>query len=247
MQLIIMTSDTQYHCLNPYLYLWNKYFEADIKIVICGFSTTDLIAQIVAEWGIQFFSIGRFEDYPTRRWSNAFIKVLNEVADETFIFMLEDYWLTRPVDTQAVQMLYNYANDRDYILKIDTAFDRLYMNGGSNFYQGQADFDNVGHIDILHSPVGSQYQMSLWGGIFNREALKTIVVPGETAQQLELNGTRRVNDLGSDIAVYGTRQAPIRHGNIYQSRHSGKPVYHDIGWAIKEADLEHMRSEGWIE
>ncbi len=86
--------------------------------------------------------------------------------------------------------------------------------------------------------------MSLWAGIWNREQLKRVLVAGETAQEIEIAGTRRVTD---DQLVLGTRQAPLLHGNIYQSRNNGEPVYEDANWAIKPDDLEFMRKEGWIE
>jgi hypothetical protein len=149
----------------------------------------------------------------------------------------------RPVDVLAVNMLFDYARQFQNVLKIDLGTDRLYINGGANFLYGANTYDNVGYLDLIKSPPGTPYQMSLWGGIWNREQLRRVLVFGETPQDIEIAGTGRVTD---DQLVLGTRQAPLLHGNIFQSRNQGKPVYEDSGWKIKNSDLAFMRKEGWI-
>ncbi|KKN30247.1 hypothetical protein LCGC14_0835970 [marine sediment metagenome] len=211
-------------------------------MVVCGFSPAPIFHRQSAA---SYYTLGKQSDWPASRWSEKLIRILDEVVvDDQFLLMLEDYWLFRPVDTHAVRMLFDYAAQFQNVLKIDLTHDRLYINGGSNFLFGANTYDNVGYLDLIKSPSGTPYQMSLWAGIWNREQLKRVLVPGETAQDIEINGTRRVTD---DQLVLGTRQAPLLHGNIYQSRNNGTPVYKDDHWTIKPDDLEFMRKEGWIE
>lgn len=241
MQVIVVASEKMYHCLSPFMYLWEQYAGyLQFEILICGFSKPDhhLAAQT------EFHSLGNQSDWPASRWSEKLVRILDEVADEQFILMLEDYWLVRPVDVCAIKMLFDYAKQFENVLKIDLTADRLYINGGSTFLYGANTYDNCGYLDLIKSPPGTPYQMSLWAGIWNREQLKRVLVNGETAQDIEINGTRRVTD---DQLVLGTRQAPLLHGNIYQSRNKGEPVYEDANWAIKPDDLAFMKKEGWIE
>jgi hypothetical protein len=250
MQVIVVAAEKSYNCLSPFMCLWEKYcgwnfglpIFSEIEMVVCGFGPVEFYA----DWKPQvtFYSVGDYADWPAQRWSEQLMKILDEVADEQFILMLEDYWLTRPVDVQAIRMLFDYAKQFENVLKIDLTYDRLYINGGSDFLYGAATYDNCGYLDLIKSPPGTPYQMSLWAGIWNREQLKRVLVPGETAQEIEIAGTRRVVD---DQLVLGTRQAPLLHGNIYQSRNNGEPVYEDANWAIKPEDLVFMRKEGWIE
>lgn len=251
MQVIVTTSDNQHHCLTPFMYLWQEFFTAytppnvieDLDLVFCGFTPPDVNLQQFDNW--RFHSLGKYEDYPVNKWSDAFLKVLDEVAQERFILMLEDYWICRPVDVRGIMHLYGYADQFENVLKIDTAFDRLYLHAGSRFLYGQNGYGYVGHMDLLKSPHGTPYQFSLWGGIWRRDVMRRFVVPGESAQELEMAGTRRVTD---DVLVLGTRQAPLRHGNIYRAgRGSGKPAYEEGGWKIPEAKVEYMREKGWIE
>jgi hypothetical protein len=227
------------------MFLWDKYFRgsgsqlvSDCDLVMCGFSRPH---EDLDFWGWRFHSIGDYSDYPPQRWSDALIKVLYGIAEPQFLLLLEDYWPVRPIDRKALKMLFGYARQFQNVLKIDTAFDRLYINGGSDFHQGNRTYDNCGYLDLLLSPPGTDYQFSLWGGIWNREVMKPFVVSGETAQELELNGTRRLNEVGDRVMVLGTRQGPLLHGNIYQSRRPGEPIYEDIGWRVKPSDLERMR------
>lgn len=248
MQILVLTSDNYYHCLNPFIYQWNKYFwwsaakPDSVRQIICGFT----IPEGIQAAGWEFYSIGRYEDYPADRWSDALIKVLDTMADEQFILMLEDYWLCRPADQLGIRMLYDYAGQFKNVLKIDLTADRLYVDGGGRYLYGYNTYNTVGYLDLIKSPPGSQYQMSLWGGIWNRDVMRRFLIPGERAQEVELRGTSRVNEAGDTVLVLGTRQSPVLHGNVYQSGRQG-PVYHDGGWQIGEADLAELREKGWIE
>lgn len=231
-QVIVMYSDKNMWLIPAFLRNWNKYAGGGYRLVFCGFSP--ITSNVASFRYAENYIIGKQEDYPADRWSDAFNKVLDNVADETFIFMLEDYLLVRDVDNSAIQHLYSYANDRDYVLKIDLTHDRLWSGGGTRYLYGYNTYGHCGHCDLIRSFVGTDYQMSLWGGIFNRDVLKQFLVPNETAQQLELNGTSRVNQLGDSVLVLGTRQSPFKHTNIIQG---GGVNYHEtVGVPALEPD-----------
>lgn len=241
MQLIIMTSDNYHHMLNPFMYLLDKYTGDGIEPIVCGFTYDSTAKSACSRWDIPFYSIGKYIDYPASYWSDALKRVLDNVAKDTFIFMLEDYLLCRQVDMRAVSMLFEHATKNQDILKVDLCNDRLYSDPGRYLYGANTAY-HIGYLDIIESPVGSQYQMSFWGGIFNKHKLLDVLVPGETAQEVELNGTTRANNLG--VRVIGTRQSPMLHGNVYQG---GKFVgFSGTGWEISRNDISEMRNRGYI-
>lgn len=205
MRVITLTSDKYLHVLRPYSYLFNKYWGADQPVLVAGFTppSFDLPPNFT------FHSIGKFEDYPASRWSDAVIKLLNEIDDESFCLMLEDYFLTRPVDRRAVHMLNDYARQFGYVLRIDLSTDRLFMNG-PQYHKDIPDYGYCGYIDLIKSEPGNQYQMSLQAGIWRRDNLLKVLIPGESPWQVELDGTGRVN-ANRDLLVLGTRQWPIRY------------------------------------
>lgn len=258
MQVIVMTSDNQSHCLVPFMYLWRKFFTgftpggmwADrdgyhpgmpIDLVFCGFTEPKIDLRQFDNW--RFHSIGKFEDYPADKWSDAFLHVLDNVAQDRFILMLEDYWLCRPVDVRGVKYLYDYMAQFQNVLKIDLDGDRLYINGGSNFLYNQNTYNYVGHLDLLKSPSGTAYQFSLWGGIWRRDLMRKYIIPGRSAQELELQCSDKVGD---DVLVLGTRQMPLHHANIYRSGRGKTPAFSEGGWSIPDSEIEYMKGKGWI-
>jgi hypothetical protein len=246
-QVIAITSEGYYHCLNPFMYLFDKYFfnnkrdlRAGYDLVICGFKHPE---QSVAysSYGWRWHTIGDQADYPATRWSDKLMHVLENVAAEQFVLLLEDYWLYRHVDRNAVNMLFDYCRQFKNVLKIDLAWDRLYVHGGSGYLYGNNTYGNVSYLDLVKSPPGADYQMSLWGGLWNREVMKKFIVPGERAQEIEMYGTHRVNQRYEDVLVLGTRQGPLLHTNVYKSGLDG-PTYDRIG----SDDLERMKQQRWI-
>lgn len=233
-QVIVMTSDNQQWTIPPFWYQWTKYFNGlEHTRLTCGYTRI--------ECDSNFYSIGKFKNYPANKWSDALIKVLDTVADEVFILMLDDYFLSRPVDTKAVQMIYDYMHQYTNVLKFDLADERLYSGtppeGYNQFYWGYNTYDTLGYLDLIKSDPNSQYHMSLWGGMWRRDLLREVLVPGETAQQIEMAG--RVNN-HPDWLVLGTRQAPLRHVNVIQR---GQWNYHDRSGipGLKMTDRQELK------
>jgi hypothetical protein len=234
-----MTSDNQYHCLDAYFYLWLKYFGLDCDTVICGFSP------LQNSYPARFYSIGQFEDYPPHRWSDALIKVLDEVAEDVFILMLGDYWLTRPVDVTAVKMMYDYMRQFEYVAKFDLTTDRLFADGGGKYLFGYNTYDTLGYLDLIKSVPGSPYHLSLWGGIWRRDLLRQVLVHGETAQQIELNGTHRLSQYGDEMLVLGTRQGPMKHANVIQGGKLNMDAMVGLP-ALTAKDTEELKEQGYL-
>lgn len=242
LQVIVMTSDNQYRHLPAYCHQWEKYFGmSKVETVFCGFSPIPELQY--PEY--KFYSIGHFADYPPNSWSDALIKVLNNVADEVFILMLGDYWLIRPTDTYAIEMIYDYMFQFKYVIKLDLTTERLFADGGGKYNFGYHTYDTLGYLDLIKSSPGSPYHLSLWGGVWRRDLLKEVLVFGETAQQIELNGTHRLSQKGDEVLVLGTRQAPMRHANVIQGGEWNKDVMVGLP-SLTEGDREELKGLGYL-
>lgn len=241
-QIITMTSDSQQNKTIPaFWHQWSKYFNGlKHNRVTCGFTEI--------ECDSHFYSIGDYSDYPANRWSDALIKVLDNIADEVFILMLDDYWLTRSVDTNALKMIYDYMHQFTNVLKFDLTDERLYSDtppGGYNrFYWGYDTYNTLGYLDLIKSSPNGLYHMSLWGGMWRRDLLRQIIIPGETAQEIEMRGGERLLKR-PDWLVLGTRQAPMRHANVIQR---GQWSAHDrVGLpGMREQDLAELKELGYF-
>lgn len=230
MQVIVMTSDKYLWACRPFMWLWDRYFTPDISRnnVICGFTppTFELSKKF------KFYSIGKFEDYPFGKWSDALIRVLDNVADEVFMLMLEDYWLTRQVDTKAVEILYDYMLQFKYTVKIDLCADRLYAFGAD------LNYGTVSYIDLVKSMPGSPYHMSLMAGLWNRDLLKKVIIPGESPHDVEMVGTVRLSH--TEALVLGTRQWPLRHTLAFRGQDASRLLLDDLN----HSDVKEMRELG---
>jgi hypothetical protein len=243
MQVIVMTSDNQYHCLNAYCHLFEKYYGmSQVHTVFCGFS---LLPKRLQYPEYEFYSIGKYEDYPPDKWSDALIKVLDNVADDVFMLMLGDYWLVRPTDTYAIKMMHDYMGQFKYVLKFDLTTERLFADGGGKYLFGYNSYDTLGYLDLIKSSFGSPYHLSLWGGLWRRDLLREFIIPDETAQQIELNGTHRLAQKGDDVLVLGTRQAPMRHANVIQGGRWNQDAMVGLP-ALTENDREHLKELGYL-
>lgn len=222
-----MTSDASMDAVLPgFIHQFNKHWSADQDVLVAGFSKPSF--RLPKNFG--FYSIGDFGQYPADRWSDALKKVIDNVAEDVFMLLLDDYWLVRDVDRLGVTIMADYMRQFTNVIKFDATRDRLYSDPGRYFYDYNT-YGSAGHLDIIKSPAGTPYHLSLWGGLWRGEHMLKVLIPNETAQQIELEGTRRLSAFGDDLLVLGTRQGPVFHGNILQSSKEG-PVFQDGGWKI---------------
>ena len=75
MKVIVLTSDKYLHALQPFAWLFNKYWSSAQPVTVAGFTPPDFGLPD----NFTFHSIGAFADYPVARWSDALIKLLNEI------------------------------------------------------------------------------------------------------------------------------------------------------------------------
>lgn len=219
--MMVMTSPKTRWALGGFFYLLNRYTDVQPEIFVFGF---DEDREDVKKYPGHFHSFGQFSDWPRNKWSDTFLTAINVMRnrDEIFWFMMDDYWLVRQVDMWAVNVLGDYMRNRASVLKMDLATDRLYAHRGDPYLYGKGTIDRVQYLDIIESDPHSPYHMSLWSGLWNTELLKKVIIPGESAQEIEVNGTQRLGTM-PEISVLGTRQAPVLHTNII--RGGGPPVY----------------------
>jgi hypothetical protein len=241
MQTIVMTSDISSHLLGGFRHQWRKYTQDRLDFVVCGYE----YPYSLEKTGVRFYPISDdFEKYPPNKWSDSLILVLEEVADEVFVLMLDDYWIVRQIDLKGVAIAYDYMQQFRNVVKFDLTTDRLYADPGKYVY-GYNTYNTAGHLDLIKSDYHSPYHMSLWGGMWRRDLLRDMLVPGETAQQIELNGTARLAQYGDDLLVLGTRQSPVRHANVVQGGQWNQDL--NVGLpALSQADLSELRNLGYI-
>lgn len=213
----VLTSDKYSDALRPFAWLLNRYWRPNPQVIVGGFTPPTFGLPP----NFSFVSLGRFEDYPVGRWSDALIRMLLELPHPIFALMLEDYWITAPVDVGVYQVCVDYMHQFDYVTRLDLTGDRLH----SGFAK---DYGMAGDVKLLISDPESQYHMSLMAGLWRRERLLSILVANESPWEVELNGTPRLRALAKSTIVLGTDRWPVRHTLAFRSGDPGKVILDDV-------------------
>lgn len=198
MRVLLMTCDRYLWALKPFAYLFNTYWSSLQEVVVgCyqvpSFSLPD---------NFSTFSIAP-KDPGQDHWSDGLIKVLNNfVTDDNFVLMLEDYWLCRTADHRGIASLGQWMSHNPDVLRMDLTTDRLYNGQMSDHH------NHWGHYDLIETPPQSPYQMSLQAGIWRRDLLLSLLHPGMSPWQVEIN-----TQPPETMRVLGTRQWPLRYLN----------------------------------
>jgi len=207
----VLTSDKYLPALRGYAYLLNRYWKPNPQVVVGGFTPPDF--QLPRNFS--FHSIGKYEDYPVARWSNALIRLLLEMPHDVFVLMLEDYWLTGPVDGEAVQVCADYMKQFEYVARFDLTGDRLH----SGFAK---DYGMAGNVPLIISDPDSPYHFSYMTALWRRQHLLKILIENETPWESELNGTPRLRLLKDYVIVLGTKTPPVKHTLALRGGDHGK-------------------------
>jgi len=108
--------------------------------------------------------------------------MLEQIPYPYVIVLMEDYLLTQYVDTVKIDKLITYmVNEKAGCL-------RLYPCPGPDL--PCLDNPEVGEISK-----GADYRLSLQAAVWDKQTLLELLREGESAWELELNGTKRTNDL----------------------------------------------------
>lgn len=205
----VMTNDNHLWLVKPFLELAKIYWPGQ-HFHIIGFNPP--------HWAMpdngDFISIDD-QNWPSNKWSNQLLSLLDYIRQQHFILMLEDFWINAPVNVQAIESLYELASKQSNVLRIDLSQDRQYNapHVTCQVWQG---------TKIIETYHNSPYQMSLQAGIWNRELLRTAVLPDWSPWDVEIIGTQRQNALsGKGGRVLGTTINPLPYIPVVRKNRPG--------------------------
>ena len=118
-------------------------------------------------------------------WTDTTRRALQRVRTEFLLFLIEDYWITAPVDTASLVQFVE--------VMITHNLGYLLLTPGSQTYK--ADFDES--LGILAND--SRYRVSLQASIWRVQTFLNLLEGDESIWQFEVNGTKRSK--GSDKFV----------------------------------------------
>lgn len=232
MRVVIYSSDKTSWALRPFAYLFNLYWSRDQRVSVFGNTTPDFALPN----NFTFTSVGQF--MPAQHWSNDLIAALQSINDDIICMMMDDYWLNRQVNAQAVRWCYEYMQQHADVIRFDLTTDRLYANGIT-------PYGAIGYLDVIKSDPRSPYNFSLQAAMWRRELLLNVLMPNETPWEVEERGTRRL--MGMPYTVLGTKQCPVHYTiAVQQGKLALDGGYQYPANPMQQVDIDHILHSGWV-
>jgi hypothetical protein len=207
---IICTTCDRYieQAIYPFAYLFNHYWGSDNQVTIIGNNAP--LKTLPDNFRFYRVTSGGWDK---KDFTNGMIPFLYNCHDEQILWMLDDYWTNYPVDMGGIKTL------SDYMLKTKIPILRMDLTRDRECSYRCTQFGRFGGFDIIESPPGTPYQMSLQAGIWNVELLLKILQPDWSPWDVELSGSEWVDRL--DMVVMGTMQNPVRYTNALNNNSTG--------------------------
>ena len=120
---------------------------------------------------------------PDRGWSSNLFRALKQIAHPHVLYFQEDYFLTAPVDRARLA--------RDFAEAMEGDADSLCFRARSEPDPGFEPLNDRFGVVPLSSDGRTRCQVTLW----KRDALQSILRPGETAWNFEARGSARTQEM----------------------------------------------------
>lgn len=171
---VCLTSNKYHKVLTPFSYYWNRFAGVDHEVVIGCYDAP--LPPLPNN-----FTAVRIGPQSAFDWSSGLEQLLDGVLlkQPLILLVLEDYFLTDPVDWLHVQQAQKEMEGDDRIGKFDLTNDRRKL-----------PHHQIGENMIL-SDASTRFQTSLQAAIWRTDVLYQLLRCGESAWQFEKAGTDR--------------------------------------------------------
>lgn len=202
----VLFSDKYAWALRPFVRQFDKYWAfqpGEAPVSLFGFSPPPF--PLTPNY--QFTSLGLMRDFPVERWTDGLLELVEQIPTPTFLLMLEDYWLVRPVNLRAIRMLAGFLEEHPEFLQINVTSDKMYQ-------RETLEYGYLGSLDLLESEPEARYHLSLQAGLWRKDNLKRLLMAlpePMTPWQFEMEALAKTGWQYPSPRVLGTRQVPMRY------------------------------------
>lgn len=237
MKIICLTSNKYHHVVPGFAHLFNKFWSENQEVTVVGYEAPRPPLPRNFRW----LSLGKQDDFT---WSSGLMKLCSLLTESHVLLFLEDYYLSKPVNTDLIANLYNYLLSNPEIVKLDLTDDR-----GKLEHTAWADSDAPTPL-ILSGPE-TLFQTSTQAALWERRFLWRFLSEKETAWEYEKKGSKRIIEARKrgtfDGLILGCQNPPVQYINAI-----GGEGGHPQVWARKRFPiwmsndlLAHGLLPGW--
>lgn len=143
-----------------------------------------------------------------KSWSDNMLLALDKIDTKYVLLALDDYWITEPVDEQRLMEAYTIMQKENLVM-VQLAYNNPSFHLGEN---------HPTLSDAIYTNKFARYKASLQMAIWDKEALKCLLRPGENPWQFELAGTARSHGYPG-VFLNLDKNYPIKYLNASRQGH----------------------------
>tara|TARA_Y100000310_G_scaffold341064_1_gene438959 strand:- start:187 stop:891 length:705 start_codon:yes stop_codon:yes gene_type:complete len=203
LNIYISTSNKYNHLVEPFQYLFNKFWSKDQKVNIIGYEEP----KFKLEDNFNFISLGK--QTTVEDWSKDTKKFIESIDDDYFIHALEDQFIIRKVNIGMIEKLEEFLSE-------DVGRIALETHVQTKPYIPVHKDENIFIIELEQF---SEYRLSLCYSIWNKKYMLKNLENSNTPQDFEIKGNIHAKNDG--YKILGTRNShpiycchSVREGNF---------------------------------
>lgn len=163
-------------------------------------------------------------------WSTGVIEHLSQIKEDYILLLLEDYYLSKKVDTDLIETMFGYVK----------TLDLAYL---SLFAYPPTDTAIQGYPLIGFNSQAMQNRMNTQAAIWKKEVLIDLLRKGESPWEFEINGSARSNRYAGQFC--GVWKHAIHYQLAVGRGKWHREVYHCLRREGIEVDTSIRSVEGW--
>jgi len=205
LNIYISTANQYIHLVQPFSYLFNKFWSSDIKVIILGYD----YPKFKLLNNFEFISMGKQEG-GVKSWSTDLKKFFSSINDEYFIYTVEDHFIVDYVNMKVLNHLLLYTK-KDMVGRIGLTTDN--KNRSFDIIERLDDYD------IIENWQNTEYRLSLLWCIWNKNYFLKYLEDNYSPHDYEIIGSQRALNDGwkiiSSYREYAIHQTQaVRKGNL---------------------------------
>ena len=166
--------------LKPYVYLFNKYWGEDYRVVVLGYKEPDFELPT----NFKFVSMGESQEGGAEGWSSYLYDYFNSIDDDHIILTLEDFLPAAPPDVEVLESIVNLMKDSDSVGRFDLTWDLF-----TNCKHTPSPSLNES-INLCEISKGVMYRVSCQPAIWKRSFLLNILNGTTNPWNFEMYGSQ---------------------------------------------------------
>lgn len=157
--------------MKGFAWFFNKYWGPEQEVIVLSY---DHISGLPSNFNVQLLP-----PEEKQYWTNGLINFFKNFEDNYFILFLDDYFLSKPINTEVIKQCENKIKDADKIELRETVGSQFYKDYDMNFYKR-----------IHNSP----YKVSLQVGVWTKQFFTSHLIPGRSIWDFEIKGSKEIDN-----------------------------------------------------